>query len=507
MSVRHRRPYRGIGGKMQRTKNYFLKIFVSVLILAIVFASGLFAQDKAQAAETDNEYVGYVLEDNFSEYNAGNWSLYQEPYLSGTVPPQYVNPITVSGGLTIASDYTESGADYEGARMVSNVRFAKDPSRSDDENYTVFDTSFVVYLNNKSNRQRDISYGVLFGLPEKNASMAQGSYFKLNSSQFFLYSGGELMEPEYLVEGGSNSLGGYIEYDFKLEVNLVARSNGDLYVYLGFPDGKSITDAYCKYSGLNFEGYLGYMATSHDVSKTEFSVNFDSIKLTGGTIADYNFSVISAACAAGSLTSAIVSEKPIPLAANIVTSPNLPQYHRATFSVVSGNAEIRNGDELYIHGTGPIVLRTSAYYDSSVNSDFTFSATDLEISAIKFTNSFEDITVNTQPFRLIAQVTSNSYIPAHNEVVFEVISGNAEIFCDRYLKINGAGTVILRATSTLLDDAFTTVTFEVSDPDAAFVPTDGNDSSSCKSNSGTITKLFAVLLAAAGCMLFGKKSG
>lgn len=492
---------------MQKTKNNFLKILVSVLILAAVFASGLLVQGNASAAETDNEYVNYILEDTFTEYNAGNWSLYQEQYLSGTVPPQYVDPISISGGLTIAGDYTEEGAEYEGARMVSNVRFAKNPSRSDDENYTIFDTSFVVYLNNKSNRAKDISYGFLFGLPEKDAPSAKGSYFKLNSYQFFLYSGGELVEPEYLVSGGSNSLGGYIEYDFKLEVNLVAHSNGDLYVYLGFPDGKSITEAYCKYSGLDFEGYLGYMATSHDADKTEFSVNFDSIKLTGGTVADYNFSVISAACAADSLTSAIVSEKPVQLAADIVTSPNLPQYHRATFSVVSGNAEIRNGDELYIHGTGPIVLRTSSYYDSSVSSDYTFSATDLQVSEIKFTNSFENITVNTQPFRLVAQVTSNSYIPAHNEVVFEVISGNAEIFCDKYLKINGTGTVILRATSSLLDDAFTTVTFEVTDPDAAYVPTEGGGSSSCRSMTGVSAAPFAILLAAAaGCMLFRKKS-
>lgn len=149
--------------------------------------------------------------------------------------------------------------------------------------------------------------------------------------------------------------------------------------------------------------------------------------------------VISARANIESLVSAVVSDKPVLLEAEIITSPNLPQYHRAVFSVMEGDAEIRNGNELYIHGGGEIVLRTSSFYDRSVYGDFSFSAVDLQISSIVLTNSFENITVNTQPFRLVADVTSNSFLPEHNTVRFEVVGGPAEIFCEKYLKITGTG--------------------------------------------------------------------
>ena len=495
---------------MQRIKSNLIKVLISVMIIAAVFSSGLLAQSSVSAEETADSYVNYVLSDNFTTYNAGNWSLYQEQYLSATIPPQYTDPISISGGLTISNDYTERDSDYEGARMVSNVRFSQDPSRPASENYTIFETSFVVYQNNKDNRAKDVSFGFLFGLPEKDARIEQGAYFKLDSSSFYLYSHGQLIEPEYARPedpNSDNSLGGYIEYDFKLEVNLVAKSNGDLLVYLGFPDGKSVSDLFCTYKGLNFDGYVGYMATSYETQDTVFSVNFDSIKLSGGTIADYNFEVFSVACKADSLASAIVSDKPIELVADIVTSPNLPQYHRAVFSIVSGDAEIKNGNQLYIHSTEPVVIRSQSFYDSSKYSDYTVNAIELEISSIEFKTTFDNITVYTQPFRLIAQVNSNSYIPAHNEVKYEVISGNAEIFCDKYLKITGAGTVILRATSTLLDDAFTTVTFEVTDPDTAYVPTDTAETSSCRGMIEVALLPFALLtMTTVVCVLLRKKT-
>jgi len=446
---------------------------IAAFAAAAAFLAGTALSVSVKTAKADDgEYVHYVLEDDFSEYNQGNWSLYQQPYLTGGEDPVTADPISFSGGISISGDFTQRSDEYEGARVVSNVRFAKDPGHSDEEVYTVFETSFTVYQNNKENRAKDVSYGVLFGLPEKSAPIAEGVYFELKSAEFALYSGGEKLEPEYLVENGSNAFGGYIEYDYKLEMRLVADSSGTVTLYFGFPDGKKVTEAYCRYTGVDTEGFVGYTATSHVPEKTEFSVNFDSVQLSGGTIADNNFSVISARANIESLVSAVVSDKPVLLEAEIITSPNLPQYHRAVFSVMEGDAEIRNGNELYIHGGGEIVLRTSSFYDRSVYGDFSFSAVDLQISSIVLTNSFENITVNTQPFRLVADVTSNSFLPEHNTVRFEVVGGPAEIFCEKYLKITGTGTVILRATSAYLDDEFVTVSFVVTDPEAQYVPTE-----------------------------------
>lgn len=471
-------------------------------LLAAIAASFFLAPVGARA--DSGKYVNYVLQDAMSEYNAGNWSLYQEKYLTPTDPPAFADPISFSAGLNISNDFTVRGDAYEGARAVSNVRFSKDPARADRENYTLFDTSFVVYQNNKDNRAKDVEFGALLGLPEKNASKNECVYFMLDSFRFFLYDHGEAAEPVYLTETRDNALAGYIEYDFKLEVRLVATSAGELIVYLGFPDGKDVNVAYCKYEGLDFSGYVGYTATSHVAEKTGFSVNFDSIKLSGGTIADYNFTVLSASVDPAPLKTAVVSDKPIALAADIVTSPNLPEYHRAVFRVMKGDAEIKNGNLLYVNGGDEIVLRASSFYDPEIYQEIPFKATELAVSSVAFTNSFEGMTVYTQPFRLIAEVKSNSYVPEHNSVVFEVVSGNAEIFCEKYLKITGSGTVILRATSAYLDDAFATIAFQVTDPDRNYVPREGGEPS-CQSNLAAPSAAAALTAIAAAALLVCKK--
>ena len=465
----------------------------------------------------EDPYVNYVLSDTLTEYNAGNWSVYQQPYMSSTVPVRYVEPVTFSGGINFSNDFTKRGEAYEGARVMSNVAFSAKAEDAAQEASTVFDLSFVVYQNNKENRMKDISYGVLCGMPEKDASYTQGLYFELTSHQFFMYKNGAKVSPEYWSDGKyvtedalpqthtKNGFGGYIEFDLKLTARLVARSDGYLYCYFGFADGKEISEVYCRFGVFDFDGYLGFTATSHVEEKTAFSLNFDSVKLSGTTKADYDFNVISASVDTESLTGAVLSERPIALSAEIVTAPNLEEYHRAVFSVVQGNAEIRNGNMLYLLGEGEVVVRAASYYDPEIYQDYSFRPTDLEVTSIQFTNNFDGITVNTQPFRLIASVESNSYIPEHNSVRFEVVSGPAEIFCEKYLKITGPGTVVIRATSSCLDDVFVTQVFEVTDPDAAYLPGAGGEaSSSCSASAVGISSAAAAALILAAILLLKK---
>ncbi len=492
---------------MAKHKRFSLVVAVLILTtaLSIVWSNVL-----VSVASAETNYVNYVLEDSLSEYNAGNWTLYREKYLSDEAGVHYEDPVRFTGGINFTDDFTARGDAYEGAKVMSNVRFCKDPSRDETDVHTVFDVSFVVYQNNKENRAADVSFGLLFGMPAKESPISQGNYFEFTSFQTFLYRNGQRLEPEYLAKpdaNGNYAFGGYFEYDFKLEARLVADSSGTLTVYYGFPDGKDIAEPYCRYTGLDVEGFLGFMGTSHVPEKTSFSVNFDGITLTGGTIADNNFTVLSAAADVSALATAVVSDQPIQLQSAVVTSPNLPQYHKAVFSIVSGDAEIRDGDLLYVHGSGEIVLRTSSFYDPNIYSDYSFSAVDLQISSIAFANSFDNITVNTQPFRLIANVQTNSYVLQHSDVVFEVIAGNAEIFSDRYLKINGAGMVILRATSAYLDDAFCTVAFEVTDPDAQFVPTEEAPSSCSGSASAASAAAVLPLSLFAAALLYKKRQG
>lgn len=489
---------------MEKCKRLLPVIAFLVLAVALSFVwSGV-----AAAAAEEDGYVNYVLEDTLSEYNAGNWTLYREKYLSTETDLHYEDPVRFTGGINFTNDFTTRGGSYEGARVMSNVRFSKDPGREETDVHTVFDISFVVYQNNKENRAADVSFGLLFGMPAKEVPSARGNYFEFTSFETFLYRNGQRVELEYLAEpdaNGNYAFGGYFEYDFKLEARLVADSSGTLTVYYGFPDGKDISEPYCRYTGLDVEGFLGFTGTSHVPEKTSFSVNFDGVTLSGGTIADNNFTVLSAAADVSTLTTAVVSDKPIELRSAVVTSPNLPQYHKAVFSIVRGEAEIRDGNLLYVHGGGEIVLRTSSFYDPNIYSDYSFSAVDLQVSSIAFANSFDNITVNTQPFRLIANVQTNSYILQHSDVVFEVVAGNAEIFSDRYLKINGAGTVILRATSAYLDDAFCTVAFEVTDPESQFVPTEDASGSCSGSASAATSAAVLPLVFFAAALLYKKK--
>ena len=438
-----------------------------IFALVAIILSGTVRFNKTNVKADGENYVPYVLEDNFASLNQGNWSVYQRQYLTSDNPPEYIDVVNISSGITFTNDFTLEDDGYDGARVSSNVYFADDPQNT--EVHTVFETSFSVYQNNKENRRVPVSFGILFGMSTKNAKIVESSYFEFDSFCFYLNVKGERKEPIYLTDVQKNDFGGYIEYDCKLQARLVATSNGELTVYFAFPDGKTMDKPFCKFTGLDFDGYLGFMGTSKNPKKPFFSLSFDSIRLNGTAVCNNDFTVISCEPETQKLNTAVVSDKPIELTAKVVTSPNLPEYHRVTYSVISGNAEIKGGNKLYVNGEGEITVRAKSFYNPDIYSDYTFIATDLKISGIEFVTKFENVTVYTQPIRLTARVTSNSYVPAHNEAQFEVVSGPAEIFCGKYLKITGTGTVTVKAKSAILENE-TTISFTVTDPDEGAMP-------------------------------------
>lgn len=89
-------------------------------LLAAIAASFFLAPVGARA--DSGKYVNYVLQDAMSEYNAGNWSLYQEKYLTPTDPPAFADPISFSAGLNISNDFSVRGDAYEGgARRIQRA--------------------------------------------------------------------------------------------------------------------------------------------------------------------------------------------------------------------------------------------------------------------------------------------------------------------------------------------------------------------------------------------------
>lgn len=81
---------------------------IAAFAAAAAFLAGTALSVSVKTAKADDgEYVHYVLEDDFSEYNQGNWSLYQQPYLTGGEDPVTADPISFSGGISISGDFAD----------------------------------------------------------------------------------------------------------------------------------------------------------------------------------------------------------------------------------------------------------------------------------------------------------------------------------------------------------------------------------------------------------------
>lgn len=171
------------------------------------------------------------------------------------------------------------------------------------------------------------------------------------------------------------------------------------------------------------------------------------------------------------LQEAVVSAQPITLSADLRDSKNVRIYGKTIrYSVTAPNgiAEIKDGNKLYIRQAGDFTVRAEYAEDSTVYIEFSSTAYRLTFSDVELKNDFSDITVYTPPIRLQSSIRVDGIeLPsqAHYLCVYSVVSGNAALYCDEFLKITGVGAVEIQVASRYDATVSKTVAFTVTDPD------------------------------------------
>lgn len=170
------------------------------------------------------------------------------------------------------------------------------------------------------------------------------------------------------------------------------------------------------------------------------------------------------------LKKAVVSDIPIELEAEVRDSVKRIKFgEKLVWTVTEGEdvAEITDG-KIIFKKPGNFTVKAEEENDSFVSSTFSGKAYEAVFSNVTFNNSFDGVTVDTQPIKLSGIIEVRGIAPAddcHYELTYEVVSGPAEIYLSEFLRITGKGTVVLKASSRYDGEVSTTVTFDVTDPD------------------------------------------
>lgn len=451
------------------------------------------------------ELTTYSLSDDFTEYNAGNFT---------KIDP--LGRISFSNSIVFTNDYADISSGYEGARLVSNVKFESGKP-------VIFDLSFSPYFFNEykgsANQQdldistnnirlnTDMSFGILFGMKSKTAKISECNYLRIGSSYIEVYQKG--VKQQFI---GNYGTARYIEQDSPHQMRVVAKNDGTLSVYVGNAV-YSINELFSQYENLDMEGYIAFTTNCYNVEPANLPIVFKGIALQGNTSVDMdNFQIVSVKLDRSNLLNAVVSDKPIQLKSSVASSPNLSAYHDVRYRITEGaeNATL-DGSVLVIKKGGPFTIKVSSLYDSGVYDEYTVTPKTLIIDSVIISkDKLKDLNIYSQPVILSATVNSNySFIYELSQVEWTVISGPAELYSyysvttGLYLtqiKFTGAGTVKLKAASTILPDKSETVEFTVADMD-----NNQNGVKGCNSNVETSAVMSGILLMAGVAMLINRR--
>lgn len=278
---------------------------------------------------------------------------------------------------------------------------------------------------------------------------------------------------------------------------------------------ESVDTLFATYTGLDFNGYVAFTTDSSKTGATAdepYQLHFTNLLMSGNVEIDGNFEIVDIAIEERTFADAIVSDIPLPVSVTVNAKPNLNAYRGYTLSVVSGNAELDQDNNLIIKGAGDITLRATSTEDETAYDEFTFKATELTITDIVVRDTlFSGLTSDSQPVQLSAAVECNMLSNKYQEVVWTVVSGNAEVVLDQ-LRILGAGEVELKV-ETVYGGFSKTIKFTVADADAGepVIDDDGNvspdaETGGCNSAVGTSAAVIgAVALAGAAAALISRK--
>lgn len=445
-------------------------------------------------------FENYSMTDDFASLNEGNWTLYDTD-----------GNVTVDEGLYFSGDsVTEAGGS---AALVSNVYFLRNEASD-----TIFDITFTSgFLGSGKWREASYSWGLIFGMKEQTARAGDDNvgYVKIDYNNTNVYKGKELLTPNYQTDRTSTAADVYFESPYDVTVRVVGKSDGTLELYRGYSVYESVDTLFATYTGLDFNGYVAFTTDSSKTGATAdepYQLHFTNLLMSGNVEIDGNFEIVDIAIEERTFADAIVSDIPLPVSVTVNAKPNLNAYRGYTLSVVSGNAELDQDNNLIIKGAGDITLRATSTEDETAYDEFTFKATELTITDIVVRDTlFSGLTSDSQPVQLSAAVECNMLSNKYQEVVWTVVSGNAEVVLDQ-LRILGAGEVELKV-ETVYGGFSKTIKFTVADADAGepVIDDDGNvspdaETGGCNSAVGTSAAVIgAVALAGAAAALISRK--
>ena len=398
----------------------------------------------------DFEYT--VLNDDFNSLNNSNWTV--------DFTETESRKLQFSGGLYFYNDFLEDG--YNGGRVISNFRYTIDNKKD-----VVFDISFKMMFNNEGYRKNHYSFGFMFGMNEQNDLLNDDNvgYFNMFVNRSEVYFGGKKVEPTF-GKGYDNE--GYMAYadpsGGAVIFRLVGKKDGSLDVYRQQAGYGNLTDVFATYSGLNFNGYVGFTTNTSKESPTDsFAFGLFDYKSTGSVVIPKEYKIDSVNMSREGLNDAIVSDTPLILSANVNSTPNLQAFHGVRFEVVSGNAEITDGNKLIIKAAGDITIKAYSSLDEKIFDEVTFNAIKLVVNKIVVNSkAFENLNIFSQPVKLVATVDCNSYSQKHQAVTWETLTSNVEI-AGNFLRIKGAGEAKIKVTSVYDPSVSEIITFVVED--------------------------------------------
>ena len=445
---------------------------------------------------SDQTRCDYRLVENFQDTLVPeDWTVMNAPEGS----------VSANGGLMFRNAYSDAQSNTY-PKAVFNIAFTNNPLTG-----VVFDVTFTA----RQGSRTGIPFGFMFGMPDQNAnfnSPGVGSII-FTSTWANVYMGGELQQPHYVTTGTGNEWYGHDDgfayiHDLPLTVRLVGKENGTLELYMGmsYEDySVEIDKLFATYDDMNIEGFVGFfsnVAADHGA----YSATIRNLTLGGNFLYDEeDCEVTRITVNEDALTGLLYTPQPIDVGVQVFARPNLSVFREYTLTVEEGPAYIDEQGMLQLTGPGKVKIRYASVTNPAVFGETTFEVGELIISSITIDKTkFESVTTDSQPIDLIATMVCNTYLPKYQNVIFTVVSGNAEIV-GKQLRITGSGPVVLRATAESQPDKYEEFTFNVADADAQYQPagTGGGCNSSAAANAGWGALL---LFLAAGIALFKKKA-
>ncbi|MDE6398064.1 MAG: hypothetical protein K2L51_01955 [Clostridiales bacterium] len=428
----------------------------SITLRATSVANPAVYDEKTFTAKAAGEYSleSYTVSDGFSIYDDSIWEK-DDPH----------GRMGFGRGFSVNQDYIDG--DYAGAKLVSKVRFSHLGASQ-----VVFDLKVRSYGFHRYNYVD--RWGVAFGLPERDSSVADGGVGLLwmSSIGMGLNVGGKEYTPDYVkpfVMGGEDrglSSGYYVDtYNEAFVIRLIGYADGTLELYRTQAELESLADVKARWSGLNFDGYIAltsYCDYVNEENTQKSGCNFREFSVTGNALNTGGVEITNLSIDKDIFISVAQVEPPLELKAFVSASPSFDRYKAVDWTVVAGDASITEG-KISFGSAGLVTIKAASRINPANAEEYTFAVADFRVNSLTVMKElFKDITDFTQPIKLdeAFEMDSTLRTPKYTVVDWEVVSGPARVQGGR-LRILGTGKVTLRATARYDGAATDTVTFEV----------------------------------------------